>query len=349
MNKFTLPTGYLFTKQYSKGMLETLSIGDYGKQHNVKADFLGYSRTLNGVANTTCMPLSEKWVITVSTQYGCQMGCTFCDVPKVKWRGNASFEDLKAQLYNAISLFPEVKYTERLNLHYARMGDPAFNQAVFDFSEWLYKNKRQLKQDTGLSVEVLHPVFTTSLPRALKNLEQRILQWCDIKNNLYNGQAGMQFSINSTCEDQRKKMFGDTTLTLEELAAIADKMPYPLSRKYCLNFAFSSDFKIEADKVKRLFDPEKFMIKITPIHNNNACRENKIETVGGYEYFAPYAQVEEDLIAAGFDVLVFVPSMDEEDGLVTCGNAILGGSELKLEAQYVDITGITRKDNRTVK
>ncbi len=340
MNKFTLPTGYLFTEQYSKGMLETLSIGDYGKQHNIKADFLGYSRPLNGVANTACMPLSEKWVVIVSTQYGCQMGCTFCDVPKVKWRGNASFEDLKAQLYNAISLFPEVKYTERLNLHYARMGDPAFNQAVFDFSEWLYKNKRQLKQDTGLSVEVLHPVFTTSLPRALKNLEQRILQWCDIKNNLYNGQAGMQFSINSTCEDQRKQMFGGMSLTLEELAQIADKMPLPLSRKYCLNFAFSSDFKIDAEKIKRLFDPEMFMVKITPIHNNTACRDNNIETVGGYEYFTPYAQVEKDLIAAGFDVLVFVPSMDEEEGLVTCGNAILGGSELKLETKVVNIAGL---------
>ena len=26
-------------------------------------------------------------------------------------------------------------------------------------------------------------------------------------------------------------------------------------------------------------------------------------------------------------MLVFVPSMDEEQGLVTCGNAILGGSK----------------------
>jgi len=30
------------------------------------------------------------------------------------------------------------------------------------------------------------------------------------------------------------------------------------------------------------------------------------------------------------DVLVFVPSMDEENGLVTCGNAILSGSEIKI-------------------
>lgn len=340
LTKYTLPTGYLFTDDYSKGKLETLSIGDYGKTHNVKADFLGYNRPLNGVPNTHCMPLSEKWVITVSTQYGCQMACTFCDVPKVEWHGNVPFEDLKKQLYNAISLFPETRYTERLNLHYARMGDPIFNAAVFEFSRWLAGNKRQIYKDTGLRVEVLHPVLTTSLPRKFGGLERRILEWCDIKNNVFDGQAGMQFSINSTDESQRAEMFGNMSLTLEEFAAIADKMPEPLSRKYCLNFAFSTDFHIDADRVRKLFDPEKFMCKITPIHNNNACRENGIETVGGYETFVPYKKVEEDLIAAGFDVLVFVPSIDEEDGLVTCGNAILGGSVLKTDTKVIKIHGV---------
>ena len=340
MKAYPLPTGYLFVDDYSKGKLETLSIGDYGKPINVKADFLGYSRPLNGVPNVHCMPLSEKWVITVSTQYGCPMRCTFCDVPKVEWHGNASFSDLKAQMYSAISLFKETKYTERLNLHYARMGDPIFNDAVFDFSEWCFKNKRVIKSETGLSIEVFHPVLTTSLPRALKTLERRIMRWCDIKNNLFNGQAGMQFSINSTDEDQRRDMFSGMSLSLEEFSLIASRMPEPVSRKYCLNFAFSTDFEIDAAKVRNLFSPDKFMVKITPIHNNNACRENAIETVGGYETFAPYAQAESDLINAGFDVLVFVPSIDEEDGLVTCGNAILGGSTLKTTSSVIKIHGL---------
>jgi len=340
MKKFTLPTGYLFVDTYSKGELETLSIGDYGKHYNVKADFLGYNRPLNGVPNVECMPLSEKWVITVSTQYGCPMRCTFCSVPEVEWRGNTSFDDLKKQVYNAISLFPTVKYTERLNLHFARMGEPIFNNAVFEFAEWAYRNKKQIANETGLRIEVFHPVLTTSLPRKFKRLEQHILRWCDIKNNLFNGQAGLQFSINSTSEKQREEMFAGLSLTMEELAVIANKMPEPISRKYCLNFAFSTDFEMDANKVKKLFDPEKFMIKITPIHNNNACRKNKIQTVGGYESFVPYKQAEEDLKAAGFDVLVFVPSIDEEQGLVTCGNAILGGDELKIDVKTVKIIGI---------
>lgn len=340
MTKHPLPTGFLFVDQYDKGQLETLSIGDYGKHVNVKANFLGYDRPLNGVPNAICMPLSEKWVVTLSTQYGCVMDCTFCDVPKVDWKGNASFQDLQKQLYSALKLFPGTKYTERLNIHFARMGEPIFNSAVFDFTEWLYKNKRMIKDATGVSIETLHPVLTTSLPRQLSSLETRIRKWCEIKNDLYNGQAGLQFSINSTNEEQRQAMYRNKSLTLEEFSEIAKNMPMPVSRKYCLNFAFSTDFEIDAKKLRRLFDPEKFMCKITPIHNNNACRENSIETVDGYVSFAPYSKAEADLIAEGFDVLVFVPSMDEEDGLVTCGNAILGGSTLKTEGTTMKIAGV---------
>jgi 23S rRNA (adenine2503-C2)-methyltransferase len=272
------------------------------------------------------MPLSEKWVITVSTQYGCPQKCTFCDVPNIPFKGNASFRDLYNQFGFARSMFPEVSYTDRLNLHFARMGEPILNPAVFEFANYLCNGKRDLQDKLGLRIEVIHPVLTTSLPRQFKRLGQRILQWCTYKNVDMRGQAGLQFSINSTDESQRKAMFDGGSVTLEELSDIANDMPPPLSRKYCLNFAYSTDFEIDADKLRRLFAPEKFMVKITPIHNNTACRNNAIATVGGYEQYAPYRDVETRLKAAGFDELVFVPSMDEEESLVTCGNLVLGGS-----------------------
>lgn len=62
------------------------------------------------------------------------------------------------------------------------------------------------------------------------------------------------------------------------------------------------------------------MCKITPIHNNQECRKNGIVTIDSYTSYHPYKKPEN-----GFDVLVFVPSMDEETGTVTCGNLILGG------------------------
>ena len=43
----------------------------------------------------------------------------------------------------------------------------------------------------------------------------------------------------------------------------------------------------------------------------------------------PYKDVEERLKGVGFDVIVFIPSKDEDNSLITCGNAILSGSTPK--------------------
>lgn len=324
--KYKLPTGYLFISDFDGKKCETLSIGDYGKKANVKADFLGYTKPICGVENQETQPLSEKWVITLSTQYGCSMKCKFCDCPKIKFQGNLSKEDLYSQLYSAIELFPNVKYTERLNIHFARMGEGFFNfDNIYSFSEELYKNKK----DLPIRVEVLHPVFTTSLPKHSK-LKERLEQWVDLKNNLYNGQAGLQLSINSTNNELRNDMFNGMSCSIEQVSDIVKDFQKPVGRKYCLNFALSSNFDVDANKLKSLFDPEKWMVKITPIHNNEACSKNGYETINGYNSFEPYKEVEQQLIDVGFDVLTFVPSMDEENGLVTCGNAILSGSKLKV-------------------
>lgn len=328
MKNIKLPTGFLFTDSYSKGELETLSIGDYGKSKNIKADFLGYTRELQGVANGDCQPMSEKWVVTLSTQYGCPMKCTFCDVPKLRFNGNASFDDMKEQLYSAIRLFPEVKYTERLNIHFARMGDGVFNENVIELALWMYKNKRQIKKDTGLSIETLHPVFTTMFPKTEK-AKSMISSWAwFIKNETYNGQAGLQLSINSTDEQQRTEMFAGMQTSIKEISEFVAELPEPIGRKYCLNFALADGYETDGEKLAELFDPEFWMVKITPIHNNSSCRDGGIETIGGYDSFAPYKDAEESFKDAGFDVLVFIPSMDEEDGCVTCGNAILAGSKI---------------------
>ena len=173
----------------------------------------------------------------------------------------------------------------------------------------------------------------------MKYTIERVREWADIKNKDFNGQAGLQLSINSTSERQRREMFGGKQMTLESIAHVGMWLPEPEGRKYCLNFAYSTDFEDDADKLRRLFDPEKFMVKITPIHNNDACEKNGIETVDGYTSYTPYKGIEEALKIAGFDVLVFIPSLDEEKGIVTCGNAILGGSKITATANSVKIIG----------
>src|SRR3972149_7091401 len=100
--RIQVPTGDILIVDTDKGQLEMLSLGDYGKNHNLKADFLGLDRELTKVKHTDLLPLEEKWVITISTQYSCNSMCNFCDVPKVKSANrrdiNATFNDLIQQV-----------------------------------------------------------------------------------------------------------------------------------------------------------------------------------------------------------------------------------------------------------
>ena len=334
MKKTRIPTGFIIVDEYSRGQLETLSIGDYGKEKNIRAPFLGYENRIDGVPNGPVMPLTQKWVITLSTQYGCPMRCNFCDVPAIKFGGNATIEDMERQMINAIIAFDDVTYTDRLNLHFARMGEPVFNaDNVIEFTARLIYDKLEYQKAWDLRVETLHPVFTTMAPKAAKGLKPILRRWCTyIKNDLYNGQAGLQLSINSTDEAQRDEMFDGMQLPLVELAGVVSALPEPVGRKYCLNFAVHDDTVLDGKKLAAMFNPDHWMVKITPIHETTASREAGLKTSDGYVKYAPYERFEASAMDAGFDTIVFIPSMDEERGLVTCGNAVLGGSELRIHA-----------------
>jgi len=325
-----VPTGHIITVQGEKGQLECLSLGDYGQNVNIKASFLGLDRDIEHVHHQELLPLEEKWVITISTQYGCSMNCKFCDVPKVGPGRNATLNDLVNQVKIAMELHPEVTYSKRLNLHYARMGEPTWNpsvlKSVFVINEMLNANvKHPFK---------LHPVVSTMMPRKNKNLSQFLQDWCEIKNNCYLGNAGLQLSINSTDEIERRNMFSDNALSISEIARICEQLPNPRGRKYTLNFAVA-DYIIDAKKLAVFFNPNNFIVKLTPMHKTQEALKNDIKTEGDYTCLTPYQNIENELKEVGFDVLVFIVSQEEDLGRITCGNAILSGT--KPEVNYKEL------------
>ena len=103
LKNMEVPTGNILIVKGERGDIEMVSLGDYGKEVNLKADFLGLNREIKKVKHGKLLPLEEKWVITVSTQYGCLSDCKFCDVPKIQYKGNISFSDIVWQVcYNLV-------------------------------------------------------------------------------------------------------------------------------------------------------------------------------------------------------------------------------------------------------
>lgn len=321
LENYKVPTGNILVVQGERGKLEMLSLGDYGKNVNVVAPFMGLDREIKKVEHTTLLPLEEKWVITVSTQYGCSMGCKFCDVPKVGKGVNATYNDLMRQVETGIALHPEVKQTKRLNVHFARMGEPTFNQEVLLASIILENNFA--RKSWGF-----HPVVSTMMPKANKNLTGFIEAWMDFKNNPSgaHGNAGLQLSINSTSDEERDKMFGSCAMLLSEIGRMFRRIEV-VGRKITLNFAVAG-YETEPQKLLDCgFDPERFLIKLTPMHKTREAIANGIKTDGDYTEMYPYVAAKERLEDAGYDVLVFIASEYEDMGRITCGNAILSGTK----------------------
>lgn len=323
-----VPTGNILIGQGEHGPLEFLSLGDYGKDVNLKCDFMGLDREPEKVVHTEMLPLSEKWVITISTQYGCSMKCSFCDVPKVGPGRNATFNDLLNQVKVATLCHPEVTEGKRLNIHFARMGEPTFNINVLDAAFMLSLSKHF----SGFPV---HAVVSTMMPKNNKDLGYFIDSWMSYKNGHMDGEAGLQLSINSTNEKERYEMFGGCALTLEEISEVM-KGHHPKGRKITLNFAVA-EYEINPDTLLKYFNPEDYIIKLTPMHKTAECEKNGIKTPGDYAEYHSYKGYEESLTAAGYDVLVFIASEYEDLGRITCGNAILSGTEPLCPHEDVDV------------
>lgn len=302
-------TGKIIVVSGEKGRLEMLSLGDYGQAVNLNQN----KPVPDGLP---LLPLSEKWVVTISTQYGCNMGCEFCDVPKVGSGRNATIEDLKGQIIAAFGLPEAPNFSKRLNVHFARMGEPTWNPAVLDCARWIIESFGNVYNP--------HPVISTMMPRRNKSLQQFVNKWMMIKNTIYKGNAGLQLSINSTDENERARQFNGNACTLAEIADIMRGI-VPIGRKITLNFAVAG-YTVDPEVLLRWFSPDRYIIKLTPMHKTATATARGIRTEGEYTQPEPYMELRDRMIKAGYEVLVFIASRDEDEGRITCGNAILCGT-----------------------
>lgn len=297
--------------------LEFLTVGDYGKENNIKSEFLGYHKEINGVKNMA-VDLSKKWVATISTQKGCSMNCQFCDCPKYGFHGNASLDDLRYEIQTILD-GEDTRQTDRFNVHFARMGEPTFNPEVLNFT----MNYLRVLVLSRITAKTIHPVVSTMLPKGNRYLEEFLQVWQNIKNDVYDGEAGLQFSINTTDEAARQEQFGGMSLSLAEISEIGKSMQMPNGRRYTLNFAVTSKTILDAKVLSQLFDKDKFIVKITPIHETHAALANGYDVTTSYDDYDVYSQFEQPLLDEGWDVIVFVPSKEEDSDRITCGNALI--------------------------
>ena len=79
------------------------------------------------------IPREEKWVLLVSSMFGCPVECIMCDAGGY-YHGKLTKDELFAQIdYLVYKRFPDGRVPARqFKIQFARMGEPSLNPAVLD-------------------------------------------------------------------------------------------------------------------------------------------------------------------------------------------------------------------------
>ncbi len=213
---------------------------------------------------------NDKWVLTLSCLYGCPVKCLMCDAGR-QYKGCMSKEDILKQInYLITKRFPnKIVPCEKFKIQFSRMGEPAFNNNILE----VLKELPKMFHAPGLI-----PSISTIGPKNA-NSQYFFKELTKIKNNLYpNGKFQMQFSIHTTDINKRDKLIPTAKMSFQEIANFADKFHQKNDRKITLNFIVMQNYPIEAKIIKKFFNKDKFIIKLTPLNPTNYAKQNKLET-----------------------------------------------------------------------
>jgi 23S rRNA (adenine2503-C2)-methyltransferase len=259
-------------------------------------------------------PLEEKWLLTVSTQYGCSYKCHFCDVPNIPFKGNLPEDKIMEQINFLLEQKQNIK-TSKAKIGFARMGEPVLNyKNVLN----VIKNIKYLRSGVNFL-----PCYNSILPNIkLENVTIYDImdKVCIIKEELYDGFLHFQISCNSTNEEQRKYLFGGANvLTLNEINNyFKDKKI--TNRTITLNFILGDGWELNSKKLE-MFDPKKFTIKLIPLNKTRRGNSLGLKTYANYSNMDKLEEKGKELTKLGFNVVTDAVAKCEEAGLC-CGQLI---------------------------
>lgn len=257
-------------------------------------------------------PAKKKWVIILSSQKGCPVRCRFCDA-SFYYAGNLNKEELLEQL--EIVLAPHKRgddclHSEKIKLHFARMGDPAFNDAVLELLEELPAIYSKL---------AFIPTVATIAPEKRDYWFERLKM---IKDRHYDhGRFQLQFSMNSTDKNYRDWMMPFKKWSFEKIRDYGQKFYNLGDRKITLNYALAEDTPFEADPIMELFDSQIFLVKITPLNPTSRVQQAGMKTALRFDGSYPEridAEIDK-LERCGFEVILSIGSLDEIEVSSNCG------------------------------
>jgi len=257
------------------------------------------------------LPREDKWVLIVSSLYGCPARCAICDAGG-RYEGRMTAGEILEQ----IDFLVDRRYPDRrvpsakFKIQFARVGEPSLNPAVLSVLEELPRR---------YDAPGLMPSVSTIAPMGREPFFERLRE---IKDRLYPaGRFQLQFSIHTTDEVMRHRLIPVRKWGFAAISEYGSSFRRPGDRKVTLNFALARGTPIDADVLIRWFDPDDFLIKMTPI--NPTHRAESLGIVSRIDPGREEAEEEiRELESVGFEVLLSIGELEENRIGSNCGQFI---------------------------
>jgi 23S rRNA (adenine2503-C2)-methyltransferase len=258
------------------------------------------------------LPRDEKWVIIISTLFGCPVGCPICDAGSF-YQGKLT----KQEIFDQIDFLVTKRFgdkavaVKKFKIQFARMGEPALNMNVLAALEELpYR----------YDAPGLLPCISTVAPLGTDEFFGRLIE---IKKKLYRGRFQLQFSIHSTDEKLRAKFIPVRKWDFARIAQFGNRYFQEGDRKITLNFALEKESAIDPHILRKHFDPDIFLIKITPLNPTYRAARNGLSS-----YIDPNRQgdgykISGQLRSCGYDVIVSIGEVEENKIGSNCGQYVM--------------------------
>jgi 23S rRNA (adenine2503-C2)-methyltransferase len=257
-------------------------------------------------------PREEKWVLIVSSMFGCPVGCSMCDAG-TEYKGKLQTDEILQQIdYMVRRRFPDGNVpVPKFKIQFARMGEPSLNPSVLDVLK---------KLPSTYNAPGLLPSLSTVGPKGTEKFFDRLI---DIKNAHYSGgRFQLQFSIHSTDADRIREIIPVNTWDFGQIAEYGNRFHEDGDRKITLNFITISDYGMDFRKIREFFDPDIFLIKITPLNPTKKAMDKGLQSA--IDAYDPSSadEIVKGFRDVGFDVILSIGEVEENSIGSNCGQYV---------------------------
>ncbi len=259
------------------------------------------------------IPRKEKWVLIISTSFGCSVKCMMCDAGG-DYKGQLSTSQILAQIdYLVLNRCPDAKIpAKKFKIQFARMGEPSLNPNVL---EVLYK------LDHRFNAPGIMPCISTIAPSGTQQFFDELIK---VKKDKYNGgRFQLQFSVHSTDEKERDRLIPMPKWSLSMISEYGKRFYKNGDRKITLNFALAQGTPLDPQMMRKIFSPDFFMIKITPVNPTYSAVKYGFHSYVSSTNLNRHYQIVDELKHQGFDTLISIGENEENLIGSNCGQYVM--------------------------